>query len=280
MSRTSTCYLLVNLRFGRTTRLRLPCWPSRTTYSSRQTLDWVVRSSSWISVPHSIRLTTVFELKEWLRLSVSLVLLQSGSGPTSLIEPNRCRISDRWRRVTSLPIPLLFGVPQDLFWVHLFLISTPVRFRPLLLFMRLDSSSSPTTPRGTSTSILIPIIRLWLSDLSLPVLRISRTGLPSIGWSWTSERACYSILPPRKASTIVLSPLVVGDSVLPLSDQARNMGVTFDSELTKVPHVDGICKCASFHLTLIGRISRAIDSWSLLGSIGFPIPVLGAKGET
>ena len=63
-------------------------------------------------MPHSIRLTTVFELKEWLRLSVSLVLLQSGSGPTSLIEPNRCRISDRRRRVTSLPIPLLFGVPQ------------------------------------------------------------------------------------------------------------------------------------------------------------------------
>jgi hypothetical protein len=87
-------------------------------------------------------------------------------------------------------------------------------------------------------------------------------------------------IPPRKASTIVLSPLVVGDSVLPPSDQARNIGVTFDSELTKVTHVNGICKCASFHLTLISRISRAIDSWSLLGSIGFPIPVLGAKAET
>ena len=36
------------------------CWPFRTNYSSLQMLDWVVRSSSWISAPHSTRLTTVF----------------------------------------------------------------------------------------------------------------------------------------------------------------------------------------------------------------------------
>jgi hypothetical protein len=67
-----------------------------------------------------------------------------------------------------------------LFWVHLFLTSTPVRFRPLLLSMGLNSSSSPMTPKGTSTSTLILIIRLWLLDLSPPVLRLSRTGLPSM----------------------------------------------------------------------------------------------------
>jgi hypothetical protein len=77
------------------------------------------------------------------------------------------------------------------------------------------------------------------------------------------ERVCllYTI-PPRKALAIVLSPLVFGDYVLPPSDQARNLGVTFDSELTMVPHVNGICICAFFHLTLIGRIRKYLDTKS------------------
>ena len=69
-------------------------------------------------------------------------------------------------------------------------------------------------------------------------------------------------IPPRKASATVLSPLVVNDSVLPSSDQARNLGVTFDSELTVAPHVNGICKCTFFHLTLINRIRKYIDTKS------------------
>ena len=41
-------------------------------------------------------------------------------------------------------------------------------------------------------------------------------------------------IPPGKASAIVLSPLVFGDSaVLPPSDQPRNLGITFYSDLTK-----------------------------------------------
>ena len=34
------------------------------------------------------------------------------------------------------------------------------------------------------------------------------------------------------------------------------------SELTMVPHVNGICKCALFHLTLIGRIRKYLDTKS------------------
>ena len=62
--------------------------------------------------------------------------------------------------VTSLPVALLFGVPQvSVLGPSLF---TSTAVRSLLLFMRLGSSSSPTAPKSTSTSSLLPIIRLWL----------------------------------------------------------------------------------------------------------------------
>ena len=44
--------------------------------------------------------------------------------------------------------------------------------------------------------------------------------------------------------------------------QARNLGVTFDTELTMVPRVNGVCKSAFFHLTLIGRIRKYLDTKS------------------
>ncbi len=53
--------------------------------------------------------------------------------------------------------------------------------------------------------------------------------------------------------------LVVGDATLPPSVQAHNLGVIFDSALSMVPHVNSVCKCAFFHLTLIGRIRKYLD---------------------
>lgn len=76
------------------------------------------------------------------------------------------------------------------------------------------------------------------------------------------KRLLLYTIPPRKASAILLSPVVIVDSVLPTSDQARNLCVIFDSELTMVPHINGICKCALFHLTLIGRIRKYLDTKS------------------
>jgi hypothetical protein len=51
----------------------------------------------------------------------------------------------------------------------------------------------------------------------------------------------------------------VGDATLPSSVQARNLGVIFDSALSMVPHVNSVCKCAFFNLTLIGRTRKNLD---------------------
>jgi hypothetical protein len=66
-------------------------------------------------------------------------------------------------------------------------------------------------------------------------------------------------VPQRHSSELVTSPLVVGDTTLPPTVQARNLGVIFDSALSMVPQVNSVCKCAFFHLTLIGRIRKYLD---------------------
>lgn len=65
--------------------------------------------------------------------------------------------------------------------------------------------------------------------------------------------------PKRKLSKLVNNLLVVGNAVIAPSAQARNLGVTFDTELSMVPQVHAICKSAFFHLSLIGRIRKYLD---------------------
>lgn len=65
--------------------------------------------------------------------------------------------------------------------------------------------------------------------------------------------------PKRKLSKLAKNPLVVGDADISPSAQARNFGVTFDSELSMVPPVPAICKSTLFHLSLIGRIRKYLD---------------------
>jgi hypothetical protein len=144
--------------------------------------------------------------------------------------------------VTSLPVPLSFDVPQGSV-LGLFLTSTPFRFLPLLLSMGLKQFSDDTQGYvhfhldSHHQAMALGSLSACAADIE-DWFTVNRVKL-NFGKSWL----LYTI-PPRKASAIVLSPLVVGDSVLPPYDQARNLGVTFDSELTMVPHVNCIRKCA------------------------------------
>ena len=165
--------------------------------------------------------------------------------------------------VTSSPLPLLSGVPQgSVLGPSLFNIYTsPVPAIATIHSVKLKQFSDDTQgyvhfqlgPHHQSEALnalsaCAASIEDWFT-----VNRVKLNLVKSI---------LLYIVPHRQSSAFVPSPLVVGDAVLPPSVQARNLGVTFDTELTMVPHVNGVCKSAFFHLTLIGRIRKYLDTKS------------------
>ena len=56
------------------------------------------------------------------------------------------------------------------------------------------------------------------------------------------------------------APLIVGALSIPSVSQCRNLGVILDSGLTMEPQVRCVCKSALYHLRLIARIRRFLNS--------------------
>ena len=56
------------------------------------------------------------------------------------------------------------------------------------------------------------------------------------------------------------APLIVGALSIPSVSQCRNLGVILDSGLTMEPQVRSVCKSALYHLRLIARIRRFLNS--------------------
>jgi len=54
--------------------------------------------------------------------------------------------------------------------------------------------------------------------------------------------------------------LVVGDSEIPASRKARNLGAIIDSNLTMKPHIDRVCRSAMIAIHRIGQIREHLDN--------------------
>ena len=54
--------------------------------------------------------------------------------------------------------------------------------------------------------------------------------------------------------------LQIGTDFIAPSDNVRNLGIIFDSQMTMSPHVTGLCKALSFQLRNISRIRRFLDT--------------------
>lgn len=63
-------------------------------------------------------------------------------------------------------------------------------------------------------------------------------------------------------SKVALPPVQVGDALVQPAHQVRNLGSIFDSELSMVPHVNGLCQTACFHIRNIGKIRKFLDTAS------------------
>ena len=53
--------------------------------------------------------------------------------------------------------------------------------------------------------------------------------------------------------------LQIGTELIEPSDNVRNLGIIFDSQMTMSPHITGLCKSLSYQLRNISRIRRFLD---------------------
>ncbi len=60
---------------------------------------------------------------------------------------------------------------------------------------------------------------------------------------------------------LVPDPIIrIGSDSVTLSDQAKNLGVIFDPELSMSAHITSICKAANYQLYRISRIKKYLTS--------------------
>ena len=60
-------------------------------------------------------------------------------------------------------------------------------------------------------------------------------------------------------SKIALPQVTVGESLITPTTAVRDLGAVFDSHMTMVPHVNGLCQSALYHIRNIGKIRRFLD---------------------
>ena len=71
------------------------------------------------------------------------------------------------------------------------------------------------------------------------------------------------IIHPKSAEQDRLpDSVVIGNSSIKPSKEARNLGVIFDSTMSTEKHVNNICRSAYYHLHSIGRVRRYLDQQS------------------
>ena len=52
---------------------------------------------------------------------------------------------------------------------------------------------------------------------------------------------------------------MIGESFVPSSTQARNLGVIFDATMTLKPHISSVIRMASFHLRNVGKLRKYLN---------------------
>ena len=63
----------------------------------------------------------------------------------------------------------------------------------------------------------------------------------------------------QQSSKVSLPFIIIGDSQITPSSQARNLGVTFDSTMTLKPHISNIIRVSSFNIRNISRIRKYLN---------------------
>ncbi len=61
---------------------------------------------------------------------------------------------------------------------------------------------------------------------------------------------------PQQLKKVQIGTIRIGESDIPISQQVKNLGVIFDSELSMHQHVSMLCKNGFYHLRNIGQVLK------------------------
>ena len=64
----------------------------------------------------------------------------------------------------------------------------------------------------------------------------------------------------RQLAKVTVDGLSVGESILAPTTSVRNLGSWFDQNLSMIPHINKICKAASFHIYNIRQIRKYLNN--------------------
>jgi hypothetical protein len=163
--------------------------------------------------------------------------------------------------IFSEPHHMNYGLPQGSivgpgsFKIYIIPIGRIIRKHHISYHMYADDiqlflSFKPSDPNSiqdalAKLSACITEIKLWMTNNMLK-LNDSKTEF-FIAISPFNQRK----MPPVQ--------LQIGSEIVTPSDNVRNLGIIFDSQLSMSPHITGLCKSLSFQLRNISRTRRFLD---------------------
>ena len=143
---------------------------------------------------------------------------------------------------TLYTVPLGHLLAQHNVGYHLYADDTQI-------FLSFDQAS--TSKSLELLSCLLASVQSWMVENKL-LLNPTKTEFLLLGMPSQLKKIDSSIC------------LSFGDSSIQTSQSARNLGVTFDSNLSFTKHIDTVCRSAHYHIRDIRRIRHLIPSTALI----------------
>lgn len=75
----------------------------------------------------------------------------------------------------------------------------------------------------------------------------------------------------QQLTKVSIASLCLGDANIAMMTLIKNIGSWFDENMTKVTHINKLCKTASFHLYKIRRIRKYLTSEASQSSLIMPL---------
>ena len=157
----------------------------------------------------------------------------------------------------SSPVrPLAYGVPQDsvlgpqLFSIYMAPVAKFISKYNLMFHLYAHDTQIylPVKPHQTDVAaaverieVCVAKIRTWMSS-NILTLNDDKTEVIIFGSA-------------QQLKKIELHALHIGDSLITVSHNVRNLGVQLDETMTMESHITAVCKSAIYHLRNIARFS-------------------------